>query len=311
MNLEDLQIHEDSRAILLYRGKKTGGRTWRRPLVNNIVGGFHLMAVLSGDYMTNNFYFRWHERFAFWRIERDDRRQNCYKMPNLEQGLIIHDWKVLVYVKSRHIAYMNEQLELGLLGQRKMRCNDHDLFLVKQPLSCQVPCCTKGCTGMARWRCQGKSDICWHAICFPHGRDVIRGDVVVNIEANMAGRFIRRWHAERDPIEEPPAEEEDQERDFLDEHDVEDDDPIILVPTGQNEIIDDVESAAPIHTASEKEPVYIQNNVPAHYIWNNFYDLMKRNNAYRDVRANALMEHIVSTTGNAAVSLLYPEGLFQ
>lgn len=57
-----------------------------------------------------------------------------------------------------------------LTGQRRMLCNVHRLFLVKQPLNCTFTCCVKNCSRKASWSCIGRDMPCLSSVCFGHAR---------------------------------------------------------------------------------------------------------------------------------------------
>lgn len=94
-------------------------------------------------------------------------------------------WRVLVYARRRDVAAMDAEVTSGLKGQRKARCAVHDLYLVKQPMSCDSPCCVKECTRKARWQCQGGIPApCPHALCLAHGNDVLKKASVMDVHVS-------------------------------------------------------------------------------------------------------------------------------
>lgn len=71
-----------------------------------------------------------------------------------------------------------------------MYCGLHGRFLVKEPLSCDKPCCVNGCTRSSRWSCLGRGDPCSHSVYMRHGYNIITGDQVINIEVDMHGERL-------------------------------------------------------------------------------------------------------------------------
>ena len=73
-----------------------------------------------------------------------------------------------------------------------MLCDFHKKFLVRQPLKCKIPCCIQQCMRCGRWACLGTTAVsCDISVCSSHGKDLLKGDTIVNIHADMEGPFIR------------------------------------------------------------------------------------------------------------------------
>ena len=50
-------------------------------------------------------------------------------------------------------------------------------------------------------------------------------------------------------------------------------------------------------------------SIPSHFLWNKGYGVLRRKmHVHPNFEANCMMQHIVSVTNNACVSLLFPEG---
>jgi Helitron helicase-like domain at N-terminus/PIF1-like helicase len=83
----------------------------------------------------------------------------------------------------------------------------------------------------------------------------------------------------------------------------------VLAPIGIDDFPSEI-GAPPIHSRRDLVPIFDINNkkVASHLIFNTHYNVMRRGNRFSDARSNAIMEHIVATTGSPSVSLLYPEG---
>ena len=108
-----------------------------------------------------------------------------------EMTLTVTGWKVQVYVKSRDITVMNEQLKSGLGGQQKFRCPFHDSYLVKQFMSCTISCCIQDSTRSVRWLCQGSNPVsCLTGLCFAHGSDLLKIGTITDVRQGMTGRRL-------------------------------------------------------------------------------------------------------------------------
>ena len=190
-----------------------------------------------------------------------------------------------------------------------MRCDHHDLFLVKQPLSCETPCCVLNCGRSARWKCQGRGRRCCRAVCLGHGNDLfaIVGNTVVNVELDMPGRSLQRARqVDDDDDQSELSDVEPTSNDASFEEDWEADE-LVLAPLGLEDASDG--NAPPLHARRDMVPIYDANagGIPSHFLWNEGYHVKRCTAGYSGVRGNALMQHIVDTTNNASVGLLYPE----
>ena len=297
-DLDDFLFNDNVSAVIVLRNT---GRRWPHALPNRI-GEFFLAFVLHDSKTRKEFQFRWNENFSFWFVQRDKGKQVSAEV-NGTDSLVCSHWKMLVYVRSCNTKFISKQLEMGLRGQRMMRCADHEIFLAKQPVHCTVDCCVNTCTRKARWCCTGRGSPCPHAVCLSHGEAIIRGDVVVDVECGMMGRRLRRvQNDEAELLEEETSVHEN----FTENDDGED--TVVLLPLGVD-AVDEEDCGPPMHSRKDIIPVYeVNRHMPSHFLWNNKYNVMKRTNGVcSNVRTNAILEHIVAVSGNACVSLLYPE----
>ena len=279
--------------VICYRANSA--RRWTDPiLLEN--GEYHLMAVFCSN---DEYFFRWSERMQFWHVQRSKK----IAVSSHHDGgdhFECKNWMVLVYGKGRNMKAINDQVIMGLHGQHVMKCAVHnERFLVKQPMSCAVNCSIRGCARNARWLCQGGGDVfCGIGVCFSHGNDFLKEEEV-EIIFDMVGRTL--------PTR-PVAEEETFEEEF--EHVSEDElDDRVVAPIGLAGMMDG-DAPAPLHSREDMIPIYdVNQNMSSHYLWNQKYNVKKRSyGAASMARTNAIIEHIVAVTGNASVSLMYPEG---
>ena len=198
--------------------------------------------------------------------------------------------------------------------QTKIRCIDHEMYLAKQPIGCQIPCCVLNCTRFCRWACLGGSLIsCDLGVCLCHGKDILKGDNVVSVTHGMPGRLVRPRPVppivsstsanfrvpllESIPIPSPEvSEDENEEYEFI-------------APIGMEDPYDDQDRPS-LHARADIIPIYdVNRSLPGHYLWNKGYGVLRRRmHVYANVQANTMMQHIVSITKSACTSLLYPEG---
>ena len=296
---------ESAKVIVYYR---TNNRRWLDEVACEF-GDFHLVAVFCGAQLTNEIYFRWNEKCAFWFVKRDGKVSvsSVYAGGQRVSSLTVLKWQVLVYVKSCDVAAIDAQVSLGLKGQQVMRCAIHHQLLVKQPLSCMKQCCIVGCSRYARWLCQSGGHVsCANGVCLSHGNDLCKRDNPVEVGYGMAGRRL--------PGRIVPGEERRQasnafERDSSAEDDEDDIDDRVLAPLGMAGMMDD-DGPPAVHSRSDIVPVYdVNRHLSSHFLWNQKYNIMKRSwGDASTIRTNGILTHIVTMTGNACVSLLYPEG---
>ena len=105
-------------------------------------GEYHLMAVFCSN---NEYFFCWSERMQFWHVKR---RGKVVESSHYNGGdqLEFKKWTVLVYGKGRNVQAINDQIIVGLHGQRVLKCAMHEKeFLIKQPITCTVNCSIRGC----------------------------------------------------------------------------------------------------------------------------------------------------------------------
>ena len=191
---------------------------------------------------------------------------------------------------------------------------NHEMYLAKQPIGCQIPCCVLNCTRFCRWACLGGSLIsCDLGVCLCHGKDILKGDNVVNVTHGMPGRLVRPRPVppivsstsanfrvpllESIPIPSPEvSEDENEEYEFI-------------APIGMEDPYDDQDRPS-LHARADIIPIYdVNRSLPGHYLWNKGYGVLRRRmHVHANVQANTMMQHIVSITKSACTSLLYPEG---
>ena len=129
--------------------------------------------------------------------------------------------------------------------------------------------------------------------------------MVVDVECGMMGRRLRRdQNGDTEPL---GADEETSVNENFNDID-EEDNTFALLPLGVD-AVDEEDCGPPMHSRKDIIPVYeVNRHMPSHFLWNNKYNVMKRTKgACSNVRTNAILEHIVAVSGNASISLLYPE----
>jgi len=94
-------------------------------------------------------------------------------------------WCILVYARPLKLADMDAEISMNLTGQRRLWCNLHRLFLVKQPVQCDLTYCVKHCSRKARWACYGRGITCLHAVCLSHGKVGIAGSDIISVKVDM------------------------------------------------------------------------------------------------------------------------------
>lgn len=214
------------------------------------------------------------------------------------QGLPeLRKWRICVYVRKCNVDAINDELEMNLGGQRRVRCAIHEQFLVKQPTTCTLQCCIRLCTRSCRWICQARRLQCLIGLWYCHGKDLVNKSCVSDVNLDMTGRLLRNKQPRAATV---ALATSDSESDC-------DVDERILAPLR----IDDFSSAddwLPLHSRKDSIPVYdVNRRVPGHYLWNDAYSVMHRTDRYSRVRSNAILHHIVAAGKCASVSLLYPE----
>jgi len=304
-NLSELSPADTTSIFIVYRPAKC--RLVRESLVMEF-DQFHLVCVLCGPHLTDTVFFRWNDGYTFWKItcKLKEQLKDCLA----ENSITVYNWQILVYARTVSKNVMNEQLECSLNAQQRMHCDYHKLFLVKQPLTCELGCCVKNCTRTARWRCMARGLLCVHGICLAHGTDLVNGDDVVQIEDGMDGRVLKKPKL---PVVDTSSEAASRGTSRITspdsdlDSDEDDIDVRVLAPIGMEDICSD-NDPAPVHSRRDLIPMYDTNqHLPAHYLWNSRYNVMRRTSRNCSVRTNAILQHIVSSTNDASVSLLYPE----
>lgn len=203
---------------------------------------------------------------------------------------------------------VNDEIQRNLNGQRRMRCEHHQLFLLKQPVSCDKVCCIKDCVRTARWVCNGRSTACFTAVCLKHGKEYINGETIADITFEIDGFLTRQQKT----IDDQNTIDEQTSTCANDVNNSDDDDSgdEMNSPIGYEDFVG-YDDDTPIHTRRDVIPIYNVNEtdtVASHYLWNNHYNLMRRSNRFMNIKTNSMLQHIVSASNNASVSLLYPEG---
>jgi hypothetical protein len=280
--------------------------------VRTTCANHRLLGVFAGDHQLPDFYFRWHHTGRFWKVS--GRRTS--QLPERteyggESGSVIHipKWSLLIYVVNSSVDDMNHSLCMTLQGQDKMRCELHDLFLCKQSSSCRVVCAVRNCERFCRWQCTGKGEFCTAGVCLGHGKRLLQGDVVVNVVEDMEGDRLSGAHrqvAEPSVTEDVPEPVVDDDSDSS--NDAEDNEEI-FAPIGMEDPADASDAPA-LHSRRDLIPIYdVQRSIAGHFMWNKGYGVLRRRmDLYSNVDCNAMLQHIVSMTNDACVSLLYPEG---
>ena len=164
----------------------------------------------------------------------------------------------------------------------------------------------RNCLRKARWACIGGNVTCCHALCLAHGNDIITGEDIVDVSFNMSGGLLKTSNKRSNAdCQLACSSPEINGVNYSDEHEHESD---VLAPFA----IEDFsifEEGPPLHSRKDLIPIYdVVNTVYAHYLWNFHYNVMRRGNRYSDIRANAMLQHIVTTSRSPSVSLPYPEG---
>jgi hypothetical protein len=301
--LLDLLSEADAEVLVIFC---TGRRSSSQSIPHS-VHNLHLMTVLGGENLTNVVVFRWNERFALWQVNRQDRQQTQSIQPNGE--VLVPNWRILIYTRSRNVDYMNEQVTCSLNMQRRFRCDIHDTFLVKQPVTCQLQCCVRKCSRKARWACTARGQSCLHAVCWTHGRDLLSDDSVTDVEYGMSGRILRKSRTinQTEAVNLEPSQIIPDESSDCESDDCYDLDPRVLAPIDAEDIVGDA-ATTPVHSRQDIIPIYqVNRNLPGHYLWNLHYNIMRRPSRYYNVAINAMISHIVTATNCPSVSLLYPE----
>lgn len=155
------------------------------------LSSFHLLAVMDGENIMDTISFRWNEQYTFWHIHTTKGAETC--TPLSDTNLHAANWRMLIYCRTRSLNELDESISLNLNGQRPMRCDLHDNWLVKQPVTCDMSCCVQDCTRNATWLCTG-GQTCCHALCYAHGMDLISSEKVINVSNNMSGTRLKRTH---------------------------------------------------------------------------------------------------------------------
>jgi hypothetical protein len=184
---------------------------------------FNLTTVCAGQHVTDTVFFRWTDILQFWSVTGSSRRRTYRRM---HQGLPRScNWRICVYVRQRNLKAVNEELQMNLGGQQRMRCAIHLQFLVKHPNTCTLRCCVSRCTRTCRWICQAGRLQCPIGLCHCHGKDLVSRTFVTDVEMAMEGRLLRQTQPRATTV---PFSTSDSES----EHDV---DERILAPLGTDD----------------------------------------------------------------------------
>jgi len=139
-----------------------------------------------------------------------------------------------------------------------------------------------------------------------HGKDLLEDSVTTTVVAGMDGRNLhvpRSKTAQRHDDEgdvEPISTDSDSDNDSNAEE-------RILAPLDMDDFADQ-SGPTPMHSRKNLIPVYeVGRHLPSHFVWNCHYGVMRRTSRYSCTRTNAIIEHIAAMSGDASVSLLYPE----
>jgi len=299
ISISRVQYSSSAKVLMLYRQSTSKLRNG----LPMCIGHHHVLAVFS----QGEFLFRWSENLKFWKVRYGDKRFTTLKIDQFFDTASVLEiapcWNLAVYCKSVDYDYVDACLKSSIGEQKIMRCPLHSKFLVKQPLSCELACCINGCTKKSRWRCLAGGSYCEHGVCFSHGKKFIEDGVAVDVcydndDYTGSDEFVGGQSVEVLPLVEPDGES-----------DTDSDNDGIFVPIGQ-ETAYDCDDLPSNHSRKDMIPIYdIRNSMSGHYLWNQGYGLLSRKNALgTNTQANAMLQHIVASSNNASVSLIYPEG---
>lgn len=154
MNLNCLSFPSTADIVFIYRNSTASAQCYQSPLPD-VIDDRYLTTVLGGNNLTETVYFRWNERYSFWHVLNDTKGQTSTMVSGSE--VIEPSWRILVYARRRQIMDIDNSMAMNLNGQRRMWCNVHRQFLIKQSVHCQLFCCVQGCTRNARWSCLGEA----------------------------------------------------------------------------------------------------------------------------------------------------------
>jgi hypothetical protein len=267
----------------------------------------YLLLVCGGnDSSLPVHYFRWLGTLKFWKASYEKTGVTTEKTnygDDKNSTLDFRQWRLLIYVRTGSVTSISDSLTESLGGQNKMWCELHQLYLVKRGRLCAAVCCVRHCDRIARWSCTAKGDTCMNAVCQAHGHDLLKSVGRVNVDADMDGRRLPGQQQRGQDSADICMEDEDTISDD-DERNTE-----ILASIGIEDPAGNDEYSA-LHLRKDIIPIYDVNSsgVPGHYLWNKGYGVMRRRmHNYANMASSSMMQHIVSVTGDACVSLLYPE----
>ena len=270
------------------------------------IGQLRLVAAFGDRKLLDEFYFRWNCDLKFWKVTS---RNHGQPYSSTKSEFKCPRWQLLVYTNVLNIDSMSNTLKQSLGGQEKMLCADHNQFLVKQSIHCAISCCVELCERNARWRCLARGNFCSHAVCFSHGRDIMRSATVVDIVQGMKGRRLPgnakvpcvssamevSDHSDCDSVEYSLSSGADSDLEMC-------------APVGQEDAFDSSDYPS-LHSRKDVIPIYdVTRSIPGHFLWNKGYGVLRRRfDNHSSVEANSMMQHIISVSSSPCVSLLYPE----
>jgi len=302
VRIAHLKYTDSTKAILLYRLSTAKFKS----IIPLNFGEYNLVALFSDS----EYIFRWNDELQFWKAVWDGKQYTTRKVDKVAQSQSIHKlalhWSLAVYCKCIDTDYIDACLTSNIGEQKVIRRPLHDQFLVKQPISCELACCVKRCKKKSRSRCLANGNYCEHGVCFSHGKKFVEDGVVVDV------CYDSDDYADSDEFvagQSSSSIAPDVHNDITD-GDLEtlSDDDFIFAPIGQ-ETAYDYDDLPANHSRKDMIPIYdIRNSMSSHYLWNQGYGVLNHRDTFcSNVQANAMLQHIVTMSNNASVSLLYPE----
>jgi hypothetical protein len=153
------------------------------------LGNYCSLSACGGDELCLPVqFFQWQPECRFWKATRNvngQTKERTVCAVGSDCRTDFRDWRLLIYALRSNVSRLSDQLRKDLGGQEKIRCDIHRQFLVKQTMSCSVPCCVKDCVRTARWLCLGKGETCCNAVCWAHGKDILHRSDIVNVQMEM------------------------------------------------------------------------------------------------------------------------------
>jgi predicted GIY-YIG superfamily endonuclease len=303
----NVTIPPSAEVVIVYRSGKDANRSFFDVLPGELEQ-YKLMMVLGGSLGTNHVSFRWNDCFKFWDVKRVGRKVDVITFDGSEVRM--PTWRIIVYARTRSLVDMNMKTELNLGGQRRMWCQVHEQYLIKQPLRCSVRCCVRNCTRSARWSCNGRgTSVCAHAVCLPHGKRLTAGSERANIFVDMEGSILstKRAAVRESETQEMSNQAEQVLQSNSDTGSDSELDTHIFAPIYDDDEFDSTVVLPQSHSRQDVIPIFdINKQVPSHCLLNQHYNVMRRAE-WQCTATAGLLQHIVSVTSSPCVSLLYPE----